>query len=124
MAVTYANTLKDTRMTAVITAIDAGASPGTLEICTAAYATVLAVVALAKPSFTEASQQITMASTPRSGAASASGTASVARLKDSNNNVIINNLTVGTTGSDINLSSTAVTSGQTVSITSGAITHG
>lgn len=124
MTVTYINSLKDTRMNAVITAIDAGASFGTLEICTAGYAAVLCIITLSKPSFTEASQAITMAGVPKSGTASATGTAAVARFKDSNANVVINNLTVGTTGSDINLNSTSITNGQTVTITSGVITHG
>jgi hypothetical protein len=124
MTVTYSNALKDTRMSSVITAIDAGASPGTLEICTAAYAAVLVIITLSKPSFTEATQQITMAGVPKSGTASGSGTAAVARVKDSNANVIINNLTVGVSGSDINLNSTAISNGQTVTITAGTITHG
>jgi hypothetical protein len=124
MTVTYSNALKDTRMSSVITAFDAGASFATLEICTAAYAAVLVIITLSKPSFTEASQQITMAGVPKSGTAGASGTAAVARIKDSNANVIVNNLTVGTSGSDINLNSTAISNGQTVTITAGTITHG
>jgi hypothetical protein len=124
MSVTYSNTLKDTRMTSVITALDAGASFAFLEICTAAYATVLVSITMQKPSFTEASQAITMAGVPKSGTAGQTGTAAAARFKDSNNNVIINNLTVGTSGSDINLNSTSITTGQTVTITSGVITHG
>lgn len=124
MTVTYINSLKDTRMSAVTTAIDAGATFGTLEICTAGYTTVLCIITLSKPSFTEASQQITMAGVPKSGTASATGTAALARFKDSNANVVINNLSVGTSGSDINLNSTAISSGQTVTINSGTITHG
>jgi hypothetical protein len=124
MTVTYSNALKDTRMSSVITAIDAGASFGTLEICTAAYAAVLVIITLSKPSFTEATQQITMAGVPKSGTASGTGTAAAARIKDSNANVIVNNLTVGTSGSDINLNSTAISNGQTVTITAGTITHG
>jgi hypothetical protein len=124
MAVTYSNALKDTRMTSVITAIDAGTGVGTLEICTAAYAVVLCIITLSKPSFTEAAQAITLAGVPKSGTAGGAGTAAAARIKDSNANVIVNNLTVGTTGSDINLNSTAISNGQTVTITAGTITHG
>jgi len=124
MAVTYSNALKDTRMTAVITALDAGAGVATLEICTAAYAQVLVIINMQKPSFTEATQQITMAGVPKSGVAGASGTAAVARFKESGGTVHINNLTVGTSGSDINLNSVSITSGQTVTINSGVITHG
>jgi len=111
-------------MTSVITALDAGASFATLEIGTAAYASILAIITMSKPSFTEATQQITMAGVPKSGTASAGGTAVSARFKDSSGNVIINNLTVGTSATDIVLNSTAISSGQTVTITSGVITHG
>ena len=123
MAVIYSNALKDTRMTAVITAIDAGTA-GSIEIGTAGMGAVLVSIPLAKPSFSEASQAITLLSTPRSGTASGTNTAAAARIKDSSGNIIVSGLTVGVSGSDINLSSTSITSGQTVSITSGTITHG
>ena len=119
----YSSTLKSTRMTAVITAIDAHASPATIEIATAAFASVLATITLADPSFTESGGVITMAGAPKSGVAGATGTAAVARIKEGGGTVIVNNLTVGTSGSDINLNSTSITSGQTVTITSGTITH-
>jgi hypothetical protein len=124
MSVTYANSLKDTRMTAVITAIDAGAGAGTLEICTAAYASVLCIITLNDPSFALGAQAITMNGVPKSGTAGAGGTAALARIKESGGTVVIQGLTVGTTGSDINLNSTAISSGQTVTITSGTISHG
>lgn len=124
MAVNYAAALKSTRMAAVITAIDAGAGPGTLEICSAAFAAVLAIVPLADPSFTEAGGVITMAGVPRSDvAADATGTAAVARIKDSNGVVVVNNLTVGVGTGDVQLNSTSINAGQTVTITSGTITH-
>lgn len=126
MAVNYIAALQTTRMTAVINAIDVGTA-GTLEIATAAYASVLAAVPLAKPSFSVGGSPpncaITMLSTPRSVAAANTGTAAVARIKDSSANVIVNNLTVGTSASDIVLNSTSITSGQTVSLTAGTITH-
>jgi hypothetical protein len=122
MAVNYASSLKSTRMQAVINAIDA-ATPGTLEICSAGYAAVLVSMALAKPSFTESGGVITMASIPRSGIASASGTAGIARIKDGNGNIIVSGLTVNTTGADINLNSISITAGQTVTLSSGTITH-
>jgi hypothetical protein len=124
MTVTYANVLKDTRMTAVITALDAQPSFAFLEICTSGYGTVLVSITLQKPSFTEGAQSITMAGTPKSGTAINTGNAAVARFKDSAGNVQINNLTVGTSGSDINLNSLLINSGQTVSITSAVISHG
>jgi hypothetical protein len=114
-------------MTAVITAIDVGTA-GTLEICTAAYAGVIAIVPLAKPSFAESGGVLTMASMPRSVAAVLAGTntAAVARIKDSSANVIVNNLTVGTSGTDVILNNTSITSGQTVTFSGSppcTITH-
>jgi hypothetical protein len=124
MAVSYNAALKSSRMAAVIAAIDAGAGPGTLEICTAGYASVLATITLADPSFTESGGVITMAGVPRTDAAAdATGTAALARIKDSNGNVVVNGLTVDLSTGDIQLNSIAITAGQAVTITAGTITH-
>lgn len=124
MAVNYIGSLKSSRMTAVITALDVNASPAFIEICTASFAAVLVTITLSKPSFTESGGVITMSGVPKSGVAGATGTAAVARMKDGGaTNVVINNLTVGTSGSDINLNSVSITAGQTVTLTSGTITH-
>ena len=124
MAVNYLSTLKSTRMQAVITAIDSNASPATLEIGTAGMATTLVSITLAKPSFTESGGVITMSGVPKSGVAGANGTAAAARIKDGGGtNIQVTGLTVGTSASDIILNSTAISSGQTVTISSGTITH-
>ena len=126
MAVNYIAALQTSRMTAVINAIDVGTA-GTLEIATAAYASILATIALQKPSFsvggTPPNCKITMLGVTLSATAGNTGTAAVARIKDSSANVVINNLSVGTSATDIVLNSTSITSGQTVSITAGSITH-
>jgi len=124
MAVNYLASLKSTRMTAVINAMDVNASAGFIEICTAAYAAVLCTITFSKPSFSESGGVITMLSPPKSNTASGTGTAAVARIKDGGTtNVVVNNLTVGTSASDIILNSTSITSGQTVTLTAGTITH-
>lgn len=124
MAVNYNAALKTTRMQAVVAAIDAGAGAGTLEICNAAYATVLATIVLADPSFTVAGSVMTMAGVPRSDtSADNTGTAALARIKDSNGVVVVDGLTVGVGSGDIQLNSTALSAGQTVTINSGTITH-
>lgn len=122
MAVNYSNTVKDNRMNQVLNAIDAGTA-GSMDIGTAGLSTVLVNIPFTKPSFSEASQTLTLLNTPRSGTASQSGTAAAARIKDSASTNVITGLTVGTSGSDINLNSTSITSGQTVTLTSGTITH-
>ena len=124
MAVNYNTTLKNNRMNEVITSIDAGASAGTLEIGTSGMASVLAAITLAYPSATASSGVLTLSGTPLSVSAAATGTAAEAQVKDSNAVVVISGLTVATSGADINLNSTSISSGQTVEITSGTITHG
>lgn len=49
MAVTYSATVKDNRMTQVLNAIDGGSGAGYIEICSAAYASVLATITLSDP---------------------------------------------------------------------------
>jgi hypothetical protein len=111
-------------MVAVITAVDAGAGPGMLEICTASYASVLATITLADPSFTESGGVIAMAGVPRSDtSADNTGTAAIARIKDSNGTVVIGGLTVGAGTGDIQLNSVSIVAGQSVTITAGTITH-
>jgi len=124
MAVNYSAAVKAARMQAVLDAIDASAPVATLEICSAAFAAVLATIPLSDPSFTRAADVLTMAGVPKSDtSADNTGTAAVARIKDGSGGTIVNNLTVGTTGTDIILNSTAITAGQTVTITAGTITH-
>jgi len=122
MTVSYAASLKTTRMQAVLSAIDAGAA-GTIEIGTANMATVLAILPLQKPSFSLSGAVLTLLGVPISATAGASGTAANARIKDGSGNVIVSQLTVGTTGTDIILNSVAITSGQAVTLNSGTISH-
>lgn len=122
MPVTYNATLKSARMGEVISAIDANASPGQLVITDGTN--VLVRIILADPSFTETGGVITMAGVPRSGDAIATGTASAARIEDGGGTSVVSGLTVATTGAEVNLNSVAISSGQTVTLNSGTITHG
>lgn len=125
MAVTYTTAVKNARLDAVTAQIDAGAGAGKLEIGTTAMGTVLATITLADPSAASAASGVlTFSGFPRSDtSADATGTAAAARIRDSNNTDIVTGLTVGTSGSDINLDSVSITAGQTVTITSATITH-
>lgn len=128
MSVSYNAATQNARMDAVITNIDAQASPATMEICTAAFAAVLCSITLnSDPSFvrsgTPPNVLITMQGVPKSGTASGNGTAAVARIKDGGGTTVVNSLTVGTSGTDVILNSTSITAGQTVTISSGTITH-
>lgn len=123
MAVNYASGVKTTRMQAVRDAIDAGAGAGTIEICTAAYASVLITFTLSDPASTVSGDTLSLAGLPKSASASNSGTAAIARIKDSTGTVVAQGLTVGTSGTDIIVSNTTINSGQSYQLTAGSIVH-
>jgi hypothetical protein len=126
MAISYATTLRTTRMQDVIDAIDAGAGAGYIEICTTAYATVLATIPLADPCGTAAAGVLTFDTTPaiEDTSADASGDPSIARAKDSDGNVVVSGMTVGTSGTNIILTSASIVATEPVTITSATITEG
>lgn len=124
MAVTYRSTLKDTRMTAVKTDIDSGGAAGSIEIGTTGMGTVLAVLPLSYPCGTVTSGVLTFSAITSDSAADATGTAAEARIKNSAGTAIVTGLTVGTSGANINLNTTSITTGGAVSLSSGSLTHG
>lgn len=125
MAVTYATTLKSTRMTDVITALDAGAGNAILKIGTTGMASLLVSITLAKPSATVTTGVLTFAGLPKSGAAGNTGIAAAAQLTDSTGAVIVDGLTVGTVGTNIIIDNTSINAGQTVNFNAtSTITHG
>lgn len=135
MAVTYSATVKDDRMQQVIdrtqgktpAAATGSASAGSLVIGTSALSGatgVLATLALTTTAFTLSGGVLTLHGVPLSVAASATGTAAKAEVRNNAGTVIISGLTVGTSGADINLNTVAIVSTQTVAVTAGTITHG
>jgi hypothetical protein len=123
MAVNYAMAVKTARMNAVKDAIDGDAGAGTLEICTAAYATVLITYTLSDPCATVTDDVLTLAGLPKNANATAGGTAAIARIKDNSGDVIVSGLTVGTSASDIIISNTTINNAAPYSLTAGTITH-
>lgn len=125
MAVTYTTAVKNARMDAVAAQIDGGAGAGVLQIGTTGMASVLAEFTLNDPCAAAASGGVlTLSGFPKSDtSANNTGTAAAARIRNSSGTDIITGLTVGTSASDINLDSTSITSGQTVTINSATITH-
>ena len=124
MSVVYNDTVKNTRLTAVLDAIDAGTA-GKLKIYTAGLASLLATFTLADPSGAVAAQVLTFDFDPDIDAvAGATGTAAEATITTSADVVIVSGLTVGTSGTNIILDSVSITSGQTVRMLTGTITHG
>lgn len=135
MSGTYSATLKTNRMQLVADLISGKtaaastgtASAGTLVIgdSTLSGATgVLATLTLSATAGTVTGSVMTLSGTPLSATASASGTAAKADLRNNSGTAIVAGLTVGVSGSDINLTSVSITSGQTVTVSSGTITHG
>ena len=122
MSVTYTAAVKNARLTAVVTAIGA---TGVLEIGTAGMASVLATITLNSTAGTASGGVLTFSGFPKSDtSADNSGTAAAARIRTASGGTdIVTGLTVGTSGSDINLDSVNITAGQTVTINSATITH-
>lgn len=122
MSVTYNTTLKNTRMTDVVTALGSGAL---LKIYTAALATLLSTIHLANPAGSVTGGVLTFGGTPLTdSSAAASGVAASAQVVDGSGTVVISGLTVSSSAGDIVLSSTNIVAGQPVTITSASITHG
>ena len=129
MGVNYSTAVKTARMAAVATQADAGSGPAKLEIGTAGMAAILAVFTLNDPCGTAASAALTLSGFPKTATGEAAagadpGTLAVAaRIRDSNNVDIVTGLTVGTSGTDVVLTSAYVTFGQTVTLNNAVITH-
>tara|TARA_R110000782_G_scaffold264055_1_gene357084 strand:+ start:168 stop:542 length:375 start_codon:yes stop_codon:yes gene_type:complete len=122
MSVTYTTAVKNSRLAAVSTAIG---GTGVLEIGTTGMGTVLATINLGATAGTASGGVLTFSGFPRSDAsADATGTAAAARIRTGSGGTdIVTGLTVALAGADINLDSLSITIGQTVSISSAAITH-
>ncbi len=125
MAVTYSNTAKDARLTAVVTTLGAGAK---LKLLTAADA-VLATFTLATTAGTASAGVLTFADNNGGTAgilnttATASGVAAKAIYTTSADVTVISGLTVGTSGTDLIIDNTNIASGQSITVNSATITH-
>jgi hypothetical protein len=124
MSVTYNTTLKNARLTDVVAAIDTGGA-GYLEIGDTAMAHVLSTIHFNTVCGVVVGGVLTISGTPLVDASAAqTGTAAEAEVFSGGNTLIISGLTVGTSGCDINLSSTSIVAGQSVTLTSASVTHG
>ena len=135
MSVVYSSTLKNNRMQLVADLIAGktaassvgSATAGVLVIGTSSLSGatgVLATFALGTTPGTVSSGVLTISGTPLTATASGTGTAAKAEFRDNSGNVIVSGLTVGTSASDIIINATAISTGQTVTLSSGTITHG
>lgn len=83
---------------------------------------VLATFTLANPAFSSSGGVLTLLSTPLTVAASATGTATYFRIFLNNGTTTVLQGSVGTSGAELNLNTTSITSAVNVTITSGSIT--
>jgi hypothetical protein len=122
------NTAASAAADGVVDLLDAGAGAGTLKFYTGTIPTnadtavgaqtLLATLTFSDPAFGAASNGVATASAITSDtSADATGTATWARLADSNGNTVMD-LTVGTSGEDINLNTNSIVAGATVALTS------
>lgn len=131
-ALGYSTTIRDARLQAIINAIDGGAGPGLWRIydgsrpatCGTAT-TLLAEITLSDPSATLSGQVLTFDNTPAltDSSANATGTASWFRLVDSTGTCCFDG-GVGTSGNDLNLTTTSIVATQPVTVSSATITAG
>jgi hypothetical protein len=121
MAVSLNETLRNTRADAITTFAGNGAK---LRVYTASYATQLLELTCGTP-FAAAAASGVLTLTVSGSTASAAGTAAIARIyKSDGTTVVMEGLTVGLSGANINLTSVILSAGDTVSVTSATITEG
>lgn len=126
MAVTYATTLKNTRMSAVGVAIDGTNGLGRLELGPAGMGSVLVTVTLPFPCISGSATAgvITFAGFPLTGTSTGAGTLGAARLVTSAGTSIITGLSVSTAAAEVIVDNTSVALNQLVVVSSIVITHG
>lgn len=131
MTIGMVATLRNARLDAITTKIDAGAAAGKLRIYDGvrpatggAATTLLAELTFSDPSAPGAALGVlTFSAITQDAAADATGTATWARVVDSDGNVVMD-LSVSTAGADLNLNTTSIVAGAVVSVTSAVITEG
>ena len=131
MAIAYVTALRNSRMDAINTAANAGVGAaliriydGTRPATGGTATTLLAELTASDPMFgASASGQLTASAITQDSSANATGTATWFRVVDSAGTTVMDG-SVGTSGSDLNLTTTSITATQPVSITSFVLTEG
>ncbi len=121
MAVSLNETLRNARADAITTFAGNGAK---LRIYTGAYASQLLEFDCGTP-FAAAASNGSLTLTLGATTAAASGTAALARIyKSDGTTVVMEGLTVGLSGANVNLTIVNLSAGDSVSVTSATITEG
>lgn len=123
MAVSMNVTLRNNRADQITTFAGTSAK---LRIYTSAYGTLIVECICSASAFAAAaSSGVLTLNAISAGTAGNSGTAAIARIyKSDGTTVVMEGLTVGTSGSNINLTNVVITALDTVTITSATITEG
>lgn len=126
MALSYSTTLRNNGLDEITALIDAGAGAGKLKIQVSGGGTTLSTHALSDPSAGAASAGVlTFNAIADDTSADDTGTAAQFVLTDDADTVVVTGSVTATGGGgDIELSSTSITLGDTVSISSLTITEG
>lgn len=131
MALAFATTLRNSMLDQIKTALDAGSGAaliriydGTRPATGGTATTLLAELTCTDPSAGAASSGVlTFSSITQDSSANATGTATWFRMVDSSATFVMDG-NVGTSGSDLNLTTTSIVATQPVSISSATITAG
>lgn len=130
MALGVLLSIRNSWLTSIANAIDAGAAGGKIKFydgtrpATGGTATtLLGTVTCSTACGTVSNGVLTFAAFTEDPSADATGTATWARITDSDDN-FVTDCSVGTSGADINLNSTSITVGGIIRITSGTLTAG
>ena len=122
MTITTAVASRNAAADAVVDKIDDGAGAGTLVLLSAAAAEV-ATLTFSDPAFGASSSGVATASAITDDSSATGGTTTNFEARDSDANVIFAG-SVGTSGSDINLTNNVITATESVSISSFTYTAG
>lgn len=118
---TLSTAARNAACNAVVDLLDAGAGAGLLVFRTSGDVEV-ATLTFSDPAFGNAATGVATASAITSDTSATGGTTTKATLEDSDATVVLT-CTVGTSGSEINLSSTTIGASDTVSISSLTVTQ-
>lgn len=119
MSTVASTSLKTAYLNAEVSDLGSGSF---IEICTASYTTVLAVVTFNTIAGTVSGTTLTYSGMPKTVAASNSGTPALARTKKADGTVVRNGITVGLSGAELIVDSMTFTAGQNVTLNSATFT--
>ena len=121
----YIASVRTARLQEVLDRIDAGVAAGgaRMKIYTTGRGTLLANCEMDEPAGSVTGDVLTFTTPFGDTSADNSGTPAIADIEDSDGVTVVSGLTVGTSGTDVIVSSGTITGGVPFDITSATITH-